>query len=339
MEDFELDDFDEECTHAEKSLNIQAKPDNEANGDNDQSRPDNERENSLDGARDEAGKMALGLHEGISNYDYHGGPGVSSTELKHELACSELFHAYDTGEVVFEGTRQTAIGTAVHALTLEPFDFDKLIAFIPKNCQGNAKNAKENKKEFMLANRGKDFVNIQEYDHIRHMRDALMKHPESGDLLRAENRQNEISGYYLDWDEETKQGTHMLCKYRPDLRLPWCLGDVKSTNDASKSKFSRTIGDFRYDVSAAHYLEGERILTAADHNRFFFLAVESKPPYLVAVYWLNDAGLKTGHYGRRKALESIKACRKAQKWPGYNQDLAEAIGPPSYLIYEMEEGL
>lgn len=364
----ELDNFDDEVDYAENNFNrggkegaigssrghnhggeqegsrqalrdIQEKThrDKKTNGDDSESEPLQRRANEGDDQRPKAKEMALGLHEGISNFDYHAGGGISSTQLKQELKASAYFHAYDIGELKFEPTKQMRIGTAVHCLTLEPFDFDNQIALLPKNCQGNAKDAKVNKIEFIKANPRKDLLPVQDMDAVKYMRDALLTHPEASELLKDPEGDAELSGYYRDKDPETGTGTNMLLKFRPDRRLDWCHLDIKSTVDASEDAFTNTIGKFGYDISAAHYLMGDKILTGADHDLMIFLAVESSPPWLVAVYEFTPLGLEVGQWRRRKALWSIAQCRKKQKWAGINDDKVKPIGVPNYLSYKMRE--
>lgn len=327
----DLDNFDEDVSYAEQNFEC-----NEADG-NDEGEDESLQRRADDGGnpKPEKKEVALGLFEGISNFDYHSGPGISSTQLKYELKASAYFKAYQDGEITFTPTKSMRIGTALHSLILEPFLFDEQIALLPLQCQGNAKYAKENKSEFVRANRGKELLPIQDMDTVSCMRDSAMRHPEASALLTLKDKQCEVSGYYKDYDQETGEGTHMLCRYRPDLRTDWCIADLKSTVDASPEAFSRTIANFSYDVSAAHYLSGDRLITGTDHRLFYFIAVESSPPYLTAVYALDEVGLKVGEWRRRRALFSIAQCRRKQEWPGIMGDKVTEIGVPNWLSYQM----
>ena len=61
-------------------------------------------------------KVELGLHEGISNDEYHSGPGISSSSLKYAAKAMELYQAHKQGIVSFEETEAMRLGTAVHKL-------------------------------------------------------------------------------------------------------------------------------------------------------------------------------------------------------------------------------
>lgn len=71
--------------------------------------------------------MQPGVYEGISNADYHGGPGISNSGLAlirrsplHYLAKTQAANDNDK-----ESTPAQALGTAFHALLLEPQEFVK----------------------------------------------------------------------------------------------------------------------------------------------------------------------------------------------------------------------
>lgn len=273
----------------------------------------------------------LGLFAGITNDEYHSGPGISSSSLKYANKSMSLFHAHMTGKASFQESVAMRLGTAVHKLCLEAMDFSSDIAVSKKF--GTSKKAKEEKEAFYAANPGKTIITAEDYDKCRFMRDSLMALPEA-EFIFDGGGEPELSGYYID-KSQRGDGTGMLCKYRPDLRLDWCLFDVKSTVDASAEAFSRTIHKFGYHISAAHYLEGDRITKGTDHRKFVFGCVESEPPYLAAMYKLEDESLELGEYKRRQALNGIKHGRKTGEWPEMNSGLTTEIGVPQYAMYEL----
>ena len=332
----ELDNFEEIVTNAESTFKTH-------NGDNESA--DEPVQNGVgeiqecsEAKSNNRRDVDLGIFPGISNADYHHRHGISSSALKHMLACPAQYRAYATGEVKFKTTAAMSLGTATHALVLEPMDFDNQVCIIPKEYQGSSKAAKIKMADLQEDHHGKEFLKEQDFEIVQRMRDSVYANSEAHNILSQSDNQIEMSGFYMDFDEETKVGTHMLCKYRPDLRTDFYLVDLKTTTDASKSGFTQSIGKFKYDLSAAHYLEGDRLTTGTDHNCFIFICVESKPPFLTAVYRLDATGLEVGNYRRRKCLDLIKECRDSKEWPSYNNELIEPISTPSYLNYQMTEG-
>lgn len=291
-------------------------------------------------------KQELGLFSGISNDDYHKGLGLSSTMLKYYIDAPRIYQGYKTGELVFNQTPAMDLGTAVHKLVLEPDDFEKEIVIEPElkkptSAQVNAKKPSvatldmlDAWAQFNLEAGNRLRITKKQWDQAQCMADAIREHPEAKDLFNS--GEAEMSGYYLDFDENIASGTHMLCKYRPDWRHDQYIADIKTCRDASEQGFMRAIIDRGYHISAAHYIQGDQIVKKTNHRQFIFVCVEPEPPYLVAVYVLDEKALKYGEWLRRKALKDLKSSRKNNRWASYNDDLATFIKLPNYLYYDME---
>jgi len=280
-------------------------------------------------------RQALGLFSGISNKAYHNSPGISSSQLKDYIHAPKIHRAYQTGELVFKTTPAMELGTTVHTLVLEPENFDKEFA-IRQKVDGRTNAGKAYKVEFEADNAGKLIIDAEEFDTAQRIRDAILNHPEVR-LIFAEG-EAESSGYYLDENDERETGTFQLCRYRPDWRREDGLFDVKTCRDASPVGFMHQINNLGYHISAAHYIEGDRILKNTDHRQFTFIAAETEPPYLVAVYILSERSLQLGEHLRRIGLNGLKASRENDFWPSYNHDLATEINLPNYLFYDMDRG-
>ena len=273
----------------------------------------------------DSGLMPLGLHDGISNADYHKGKGISSSSLKDVLRCPAYYDARKKGIVKQEESDAMNLGTAVHKLVLEPDDFESEIVVSP-NFSGKGSVAA--KAEFKSENKGKTIITADQMVKCNGMRDSIMSLPES--LAIFNKGKAEQSGYYIDKE------TGMLCKYRPDWRTDWSLFDIKTTRDASPQKFARTIVDLGYHISAAHYLAGDKETSKTDHEQFIFICVEPEPPYLAVPYVLSEKSLELGYFKRRQALDLIKFCRDNDEWPTYNAGVCQQIDVPNYALYELE---
>jgi predicted metal-dependent phosphoesterase TrpH len=93
-----------------------------------------------------------------------------------------------------------------------------------------------------------------------------------------------------------------------------------------------------YHISAAMYQEGLREVTGEIHP-FLFIAVEKVPPFLCAVYKVDDAAAQLGldlfhHYARRLAN-----CLHAGKWPGLDDNLDLPLPTWAYNNTELYEQL
>lgn len=323
---FELDSFEDDINHTEEVLNdanIQSTQEDEPSSNGDTNDKHKEIEN----------KVKIGLHEGISNDEYHSSPGINSSSLKPGLKSMQLYDETARGNIPFKETPAMRLGTAVHKLTLEALDFSVEIAVSKKF--GTSKAAKQEKMEFYADNKGKTIINTDDYDRCRGMRDSLLLLPEIEVIFQS--GRPELSGYYLDHAPARNESTYMLCKYRPDWRTDWCIPDVKSTIDVSPQAFSKTIHNLGYHVSAAHYLEGDRILTGTDHRQFLFLCVEPEYPFEAAIYRLGQESLELGELLRRKVLGQIKHGRTTKEWPRINGGISQEIEVPAYALNQMRE--
>lgn len=272
----------------------------------------------------------LGLFGGISNDEYHRSPGIGSTGLKPAIKSLNLYHETASGRVPFKQTEAMFLGSAVHALTLEAYDFGNQVVVSKKFKR--TKEGFEEKAEFQEAHAGKIILSPDDYERCQYMRDSLLNLEEVRRIFSVGKA--EISGYYMDNDGRGG-GTSMLCKYRADWENYAGIFDIKSTRDASAEAFSKQIHNLKYHLSAAHYLEGSRILTGQSHNQFTFLCVESEAPYEAAVYVLGEQSLEEGMRLRRIALDAIKIGRQTDDWALLNDGVAQFIDIPSYALNEL----
>jgi exodeoxyribonuclease VIII len=310
----------------------------------------------FDGILDVAGnrvEIGKALYADISNHAYHSrSPGISSTSLKKYLPASPaplLYHAYSHGEIPWETSGSKNIGSAYHALMLQPMSWEEEIKVFPEFPRGQITAGKA---ELRRLHPEVTWVEQEELDTAQRMRDVAMVHPEVQYLFSqmAEMRdgvvagQAEVSGWYQDLHPVTGEGTMQLCKYRPDMRYcpDWThntwLGDLKSTKagGAAPEEFARAIHDWGYHISAAHYMEGDHIIHGRRPKQFIFVAQESEHPFLVAVYVLEEKALAHGAKMRRRALEGIYQAKKSGEWPHYHYNKAVMIDLPQY-VYNHED--
>ena len=265
-----------------------------------------------------------GMHCGISNTDYHSSSGLSSSTLKISLESMYKYKLSIDGDLPFKQTPTMALGTAVHAYTLEPENFHNEIAIKPD--LGSSKADKILMSDFEEANQGKVFITKSQAIDARAMSDNILRHPEVAQIMR--NSVCEQSGFYTD------KHTGMSCKYRPDIRNKHFIADIKSTVSVKPNKFAADINKFGYHVSAAHYLEGDKTLHGTNHEQFIFIAVENKYPFEVAVYTLGAKSLERGYELRARGLNSIQLAKETGHYPMINGGMAQNIEIPNWGFYD-----
>jgi len=157
----------------------------------------------------------------------------------------------------------------------------------------------------------------EEWTKIHAMRDALMAHPWARKLLWPEKGgKAEESIYWID------KKTGELCRCRTDWRrydgLPV---DLKSCNDASEEGFKKAVETYGYDMQEQFYLDGLEAATGVRPKCMPFVCVESEAPHLVQVHILDEAYQMIGYGRYRAALDRYHACKEANDWPGYPEEL------------------
>ena len=252
--------------------------------------------------------MKTGIYQGIPNSTYHAGDEISKSALdKVAISPAHYLHHKQTKQ---EPTQAMNIGTAFHALVLEPDTFDACIAIAPE-CDRRTTTGKALYAEFMQTSTWKTVISSDEFDDIQRMRDAVMSHPSASLLLSGGIA--EQSAYWVD-DE-----TGLACRCRPDYQKSSVLVDLKSTLDASPLGFGRSAAKLRYHVQAAFYLDGYNA-ACGGADEFVFVAVEKSAPYNVAVYVCDDFVIEKGRELYRKDLESVKEAKESGIYKGYGDD-------------------
>ena len=80
--------------------------------------------------------------------------------------------------------------------------------------------------------------------------------------------------------------------------------DLKTTKDASKESFRRSIDDYGYDLQAAFYTDAVKMAIGREVP-FYFLVVESDAPHSVRLYRIGQASIEVGRRKYRMALQLL----------------------------------
>ena len=275
-----------------------------------------------------------GWYRDLSNEEYHGSFGWSSSQLKTliEKTPAHLLSGLSTHK---EPTANMALGTAVHSLVLEPATFAEEFA-VSQKFDKRTKIGKAQAAEFEAANAGKILIDEVALDKAQAMACSVLSDPYASAILEGAVPESSVYWWYntTDADDDTKFKT--LLKVRPDALSPAhsLVIDLKTTADASYSGFIKSIQNFYYHVSAAMYLEGVNqckplleTLGNFAYTKFVFICVENVEPYCVALYELPPEYIDLGKLIYRRCLHSLKRGNE-QEWPGYPQGIRIIEPPP-----------
>ncbi|MEO1767967.1 PD-(D/E)XK nuclease-like domain-containing protein [Thiobacter aerophilum] len=214
-----------------------------------------------------------------------------------------------------EPTPAMQLGTAFHTAILEPNRFGETFVVAPK-FDRRTKEGKAAAEEWEASNSGKTPLPADQMAAIEQMVASVRSHQGAANLLAS--GMAEMSGFWVN------QETGIECKCRPDWvvtlegRPNWvtAIVDVKTCRDASADGFARSVAALGYDVQAAFYQDGIKALTGKTVP-FYFVAVETEPPFAVAAYKASDDLIEVGRAKYRGALQLLKWCRENDRWPSY----------------------
>jgi exodeoxyribonuclease VIII len=187
-----------------------------------------------------------GVYRGVSNDAYHHGPGDSKSGLDLVHKAPINLHAVRTGAVERKPTPAQALGTAFHALVLEPevFAAEYALPFVPPTgalCtvddiktalseagavfKASAKKADletivrmelpdavlltDARDAYDAENADRQVIGLDDWDRLHRMRDAVMAHPAARKLLSAPG-ESELSAYWYEPVVDPKTGEQLL---------------------------------------------------------------------------------------------------------------------------------
>lgn len=261
-----------------------------------------------------------GVYEGVSFKDYASWPYLNNSGLTRFLRSPAHYKAgLDTDDDTAAKTR----GTLCHAGILEPARFGKEYAIGP-DVKLNTKSGKDEWEAFVAATPGKCHVRGADGAAMLGCREAIWSHRWAVELLRSEGP----SEVCIVWDDAA---TGLRCKARVDKAATGpasCAVDLKTTRDARREAFERSIWTYGYHRQAAFTLHGLAAL-GMTLDKFYIIPIEPEPPYALMVYEVEHAAIEAGRVEIVAGMVDFAECRRLDKWPGYSE-APEFIGLPPF---------
>lgn len=234
-----------------------------------------------------------------------------------------------------ESTAALERGHLFHMAALEPERY-KAEVVVPPKFDKRYKEQKAKWAEWQAAHPESEwtYAKVEEDAEAKLMAASVLEHETAG-LFFSGDGYNELA---IVWDDK-EHG--IRCKAlidRVSAINEWPIaGDLKSSRDASRQPFEKSCAKYGYHVQAAHYLAGLEALSpipaGAPFRRFIHFVVESAPPYLTAVYELDDAALDEGRLRRDRYMRKWAECTNSGIWPGYPAGI-EYISLPAWAFKE-----
>lgn len=262
--------------------------------------------------------------EGMPSDIYHAHDSISNSGLKL-ISRSPAHYKYGPER---KETRNKVLGSALHMAILEPDLYKKTYTRLYNAKDRVCSEYKEAKKEF-----GEENVLVaSECANVEGIANALWE--KYSDLLSLPGY-NELSGFSKDPE------TGVICRHRFDkLTKGGTAIDLKTTIDARRESFSKSINTYGYHMQAAFYADQHEWITGGiELNDFIFLVVESSPPYATKKYKINQESIDIGRDIYRKCLNEYAKCREFDEWPAYEDHGIEEISIPAYAIMQHDKQL
>jgi hypothetical protein len=260
-----------------------------------------------------------GVYDGIPNDVYHADPvpegslSSSGARLLLPPSCPALFRYWqDHGE---QTKPAYDLGHAVHLLVLG--EGAALVRIEAEDWR--TKKAREQRDAAYAA--GKVPLLAEAHDTATAMAAVMLNHHIAGPLFDQSTGKPEQT---LIWrDPETL----VMCRARFDwLRNPTggrlIIPDLKTTYCAEPRSLAKSMVNFGYNLQGAFYENGAIELGLSDGPPAFVLVAQEKtPPYLVTIAQPDQEAIDAGRTRARKALDTYRRCRIANRWPGYADDI------------------
>jgi exodeoxyribonuclease VIII len=248
------------------------------------------------------------IRHDLTNAEYHASPAISKSGLDL-IRRAPYLYAYRR-ENPQEQTPAMRLGTLTHTVVLEPDLFERETAVRPEGIDRRTSAGKADWAAFELEAEGREIVTNEEGAKLAAIRDAVRSHPAAAKALAG----SPMIEQSIFWDADD-----IACRCRPDcVTEKGVIVDLKTTRDASPDGFAKSVAQYRYHVQAAFYSDGYRAAFGEAPRGFVFIAVETEPPYLVAVYVASETMTSRGRIEYQTDLDTFRECLASDCWPGYS---------------------
>lgn len=268
--------------------------------------------------------FADGVHN-ITNDQYHSSSGISRSKLM--LLNKSPYHFwYETISGLAqkkEATPSMNIGSAFHALLLEPDKFYTEFSIAPK-IDRRTKQGKMDWEEFEKLSFGKIILTDDQFTKISKMVELVSKHEIVSTLL--DDAVFEQSIYWTDKE------TGLQFKTRPDIWSSQMIVDIKTTNNANIYSFTRSALEYGYYLQAGMAFEACKAI-GKPFEMFVILACEKDEPYVPAVYVMKEEALNFGIEQFNTYKKRLIKCIESDTWEGY---LVQELGVPKFATINDE---
>jgi PDDEXK-like domain of unknown function (DUF3799) len=256
------------------------------------------------------------IHFDLPMTEYLAHSAVGSSTLKNIMMTPADYKA--ALDQKSEDTKSTILGTAIHALLLEPALFHKNYALQPEDWGSRANGTVGGKKwkEFKEYNKGKIHIDYEDAVFLQRLSKVANLHPELDKILDRANV--EVSAF--------TEVDGIALKARTDILCEDCTWDVKSCRESlDDENLFKIVFNNGYHFQGAHHT-----LCFNTHEQFqkvqsfgwIFISTSTPYPHIRTVK-APEILVKWARQDHSYALKKLKQCLENDRWEGYPTSITE----------------
>ncbi len=262
-----------------------------------------------------------------TNAEYHADyTHYSHSMLKVFRQSPALFEAYYVARTLTRPgpTPAMQLGSLVHALVLEPEEFDCLY-MVAEGCDSRRGNKWKSAVD-AASDMGVEAVLPSQLADAREMAKAVHNHPLAAKLLSLYGVAEQPIRWTGENDLPLKCKPDWLAESGGDYMLNV---DFKTSLDPSPSEFAKQAYNLGYHRGMAHYSEG----CAHSHDRpikSIFIVVGNAQPHDVYVYQPDNDFLRLGEFENTETLAALDNCLRSGTFRATDQNELQTLYPPKW---------
>jgi exodeoxyribonuclease VIII len=249
---------------------------------------------------------------------------------------SDFHRRFIKGEYTESDSPALLLGSAVHAMVLEPDLFNEMWVVAPK-FDKRTKAGKQAFEEWKIENGGKTAIDEKVYLQAQDMAKALQRDTEAQKWLYLLEG---VAEQTTAWMTPVAEGARSLkCKCKPDRLVPVSMNsslecdvvvDLKTTSAGlSEREIARTAAMYDYHCQAAWYMDGVRAVNGDEPVKHVSIFV-SKQTLEVACVQYGKASLDAGRQINMQTVSELYDCMTFDLWNGRMANKLTSIELPEW---------
>ncbi len=255
---------------------------------------------------------------------YHNIPAISASGINTFLNDSPLHYwkhsPFNPNKKDFEPTASMEFGTLCHLLLLENEKFSSKYAIEPE-CDRRTKEGKEIYSKFFDEAEGKKRIKGETFTKALNMIEALKAHPAVFQLLKTGFAETEIF-----WKDKE---TGLDCKSKLDYARDGLVVDYKTTQDASKEGFQRSLVNFGYHRQDMFYRRAYKEKYNKDPIGMLFIVQDVNEPEAIGIYNVDENARMIAEQEINYAMKQIKERLETNNW-SFTERKAQTVNLPAW---------